>query len=103
MVNRAPNDPQIAGKKAVSRFKVSNRAEQFASAEMLCTPHFYKLYAMMLMMGIGGLMVTAQVGSVADSLGISKAVFTLAIFVNSLANGAGRIFWGWVSDHAGRE
>jgi OFA family oxalate/formate antiporter-like MFS transporter len=61
------------------------------------------LYAMMLMMGIGGLMVTAQLGSVADTLGIAKAVFTLAIFVNSLANGAGRIFWGWVSDHLGRE
>jgi len=103
MVNPDPNDPQIAGKKAVSRFKVRNQAEQFTSAEMLCTPQFYMLYAMMLMMGIGGLMVTAQVGSVADSLGISKAVFTLAIFVNSLANGAGRIFWGWVSDHAGRE
>jgi MFS transporter, OFA family, oxalate/formate antiporter len=103
MVNPDPNDPQIAGKKAVSRFKVRNQAEQFTSAEMLCTPQFYMLYAMMLMMGIGGLMVTAQVGSVADSLGISKAVFTLAIFVNSLANGAGRIFWGWVSDHVGRE
>ena len=58
---------------------------------------------MMLMMGIGGLMVTAQLGSVADTLGIAKAVFTLAIFVNSLANGAGRIFWGWVSDNVGRE
>jgi MFS transporter, OFA family, oxalate/formate antiporter len=103
MVNPDPNDPQIAGKKAVSKFKVRNQAEQFTSAEMLCTPQFYMLYAMMLMMGIGGLMVTAQVGSVADTLGITKAVFTLAIFVNSLANGAGRIFWGWVSDHVGRE
>lgn len=103
MVNPDPNDPQIAGKKAVSKFKVRNQAEQFTSAEMLCTPQFYMLYAMMLMMGIGGLMVTAQVGSVADTLGISKVVFTLALTVNSLANGAGRIFWGWVSDHVGRE
>src|SRR5579864_3018547 len=103
MVNPDPNDPQIAGKKAGSKYKVRAQAEQFTSSEMLCTPQFYMLYAMMLMMGIGGLMVTAQVGSVADALGISKAIFTLAIFVNSLANGAGRIFWGWVSDLAGRE
>jgi OFA family oxalate/formate antiporter-like MFS transporter len=103
MVNPDPNDPQIAGKKAVSKFKARNQAEQFTSAEMLRTPQFYMLYAMMLMMGIGGLMVTAQVGSVADTLGISKVVFTLALTVNSLANGSGRIFWGWVSDHVGRE
>jgi OFA family oxalate/formate antiporter-like MFS transporter len=103
MVNPDPNDPQIAGKKAASKFKVRNQAEQFTSSEMLCTPQFYMLYAMMLMMGIGGLMVTAQVGSVADTLGISKVVFTVALTVNSLANGSGRIFWGWVSDHLGRE
>jgi OFA family oxalate/formate antiporter-like MFS transporter len=103
MINPDPNDPQIAGKKAESKFKLRRPAEQFTSAEMLCTPQFYMLYAMMLMMGIGGLMVTAQVGSVADTLGISRVVFTLALTVNSLANGAGRIFWGWVSDHAGRE
>ncbi|HEX3377232.1 MAG TPA: oxalate/formate MFS antiporter [Candidatus Acidoferrales bacterium] len=103
MVNPDPNDPQIAGKKAGSKYKVRAQAEQFTSSEMLGTYQFYMLYAMMLMMGIGGLMVTAQLGSVADTLGIAKAVFTLAIFVNSLANGAGRIFWGWVSDHLGRE
>ncbi len=103
MVNPDPNDPQIAGKKVGSKYKVRAQAEQFTSSEMLGTYQFYMLYAMMLMMGIGGLMVTAQLGSVADTLGIAKAVFTLAIFVNSLANGAGRIFWGWVSDHLGRE
>jgi OFA family oxalate/formate antiporter-like MFS transporter len=103
MVNPDPNDPQIAGKKAASKFRVRNQAEQFTSSEMLRTPQFYMLYAMMLMMGIGGLMVTAQVGSVADTLGISKVVFTVALTVNSLANGSGRIFWGWVSDHLGRE
>ena len=54
MVNPDPNDPQIAGKKAQSKFKVRRQAEQFTSAEMLCTPQFYMLYAMMLMMGIGG-------------------------------------------------
>ena len=103
LINPDPNDPQIAGKKPASRFKLRSHAEQFTSFEMLRTPQFYVLYAMMLMMGIGGLMVTAQVGSVADTLGINKVFFTLALTVNPLANGAGRIFWGWVSDHLGRE
>ena len=103
MKNPDPNDPQIAGKKATSRFKLRSNAEQFTSFEMLRTPQFYMLYAMMLMMGIGGLMVTAQVGSVADTLGIGKAAFTAALTINPLANGSGRIFWGWVSDQIGRE
>jgi OFA family oxalate/formate antiporter-like MFS transporter len=54
-------------------------------------------------MGVGGLMATAQLSSVADALGISKAAFTLALTINPLANGSGRIFWGWVSDQIGRE
>jgi len=103
LVNPDPNDPQIAGKKRGSKFKLRSHAEQFTSWEMLKTPQFYVLYAMMLMMGIGGLMATAQVGSMADTMGIAKATLTLAVFINPLANGSGRIFWGWVSDHLGRE
>jgi OFA family oxalate/formate antiporter-like MFS transporter len=103
LINPDPNDPQIAGKKRVSRFKLRSHAEQFTSLEMLRTPQFYVLYMMMLMMGIGGLMATAQIGSVADTLAIGKAALTLSIFINPLANGSGRIFWGWVSDHIGRE
>lgn len=102
MKNPDPNDPEIAGKKAASRFKLRSQAEQFSSLEMLRTPQFYVLYAMMLMMGIGGLMVTAQVGAVADTLHISKVVFTLALMINPIANGGGRLFWGWVSDYLGR-
>jgi OFA family oxalate/formate antiporter-like MFS transporter len=100
--NPDPSDPQIAGKKAPSRLKLRSHAEHFTSLEMLRTPQFYVLYAMMLMMGIGGLMVTAQVGAVADTLGISKVVFTLALTINPIANGGGRLFWGWVSDYLGR-
>lgn len=101
--NPDPQDPEIAGKKPKSRFKLRSHAEQFTSREMLQTPQFYVLYVMMLMMGIGGLMVTAQISSVAETLGITKIVFTAALTINPLANGGGRIFWGWVSDHVGRE
>ena len=70
---------------------------------MLSTPHFYIMFAMALMMGIGGLMVTAQVGPMSKTLHLAAAVLTISVLVNPLANGAGRIFWGSVSDLIGRE
>jgi MFS transporter, OFA family, oxalate/formate antiporter len=54
-------------------------------------------------MGVGGLMVTAQVAPVADSLKVGAAALTVALSLNPVANGAGRVFWGWISDHLGRE
>jgi OFA family oxalate/formate antiporter-like MFS transporter len=39
----------------------------------------------------------------AQSWGIATAALTLATSLNALANGASRIFWGWVSDRTGRE
>src|SRR5882724_9419787 len=46
---------------AAAKAKTVAPAREFNSWEMLRTPHFYVLFAMMLMMGIGGLMATAQV------------------------------------------
>src|SRR3954468_1514840 len=70
---------------------------------MLRTPQFYLLYAMFVMMATGGLLVTANAGPMAKTWGISAAFLTLATSFNALANGASRIFWGWVSDKTGRE
>ena len=70
---------------------------------MLRTPQFYVLYAMMLMIGIGGLMATAQVAPVARNFGVGAAALAIALSLNPLGNGASRFLWGWVSDSLGRE
>jgi OFA family oxalate/formate antiporter-like MFS transporter len=88
---------------AATRVQVRTRGEDFNSAEMLRTPHFYVLFMMALMMGIGGLMATAQVAPMADTLKVGAATLTIALTLNPLANGAARVFWGWVSDLIGRE
>jgi OFA family oxalate/formate antiporter-like MFS transporter len=76
---------------------------QFTTPEMVRTPQFYMLYASFVMMATGGLMVTANAGSIADDWGISAAALAAATSLNALANGGSRIFWGWVSDRMGRE
>lgn len=89
--------------KIASAVKVRSHREDFSSWEMLQTPHFYMLFSMALMMGIGGLMVTAQIAPMADTYKIGAVALATAVFVNPLANGGGRLFWGWVSDLIGRE
>jgi len=98
-----PPHREIARLPATTRVTVRSHGHEFTSAEMLRTPHFYLLFAMALMMGIGGLMVTAQVAPMADTLKVGGAALTLSLTLNPLANGAARIFWGWVSDLIGRE
>lgn len=96
-------NPESAPTVAPTRVQTRSHAENFNSWEMLRTPHFYMLFSMALMMGIGGLMVTAQVAPMADTFKIGAAALSTALFLNPLANGGGRLFWGWVSDHIGRE
>ena len=55
------------------------------------------------MMATGGLLETANAGSIAKAWGIPATALAAATSLNALANGGSRIFWGWVSDRTGRE
>jgi MFS transporter, OFA family, oxalate/formate antiporter len=82
---------------------IRRQSEQFNSWEMLQTPQFYVLFGMMLMIGIGGLMATAQVAPVARNFKVGATAIAIALSLNPLGNGASRFLWGWVSDSLGRE
>jgi len=83
--------------------RVRRNTEEFPTPAMLRTPHFYLLYLMFVMMATGGLLVTAQAGPLAREWGIGMTALTVALALDRLSNGAGRIFWGWTSDRLGRE
>ena len=91
-----------AAKKPVSP-KVRRNTQQFNSLQMLTTPHFYLLFITFVMINTGGTMVTIQTAVVADFFKLSAAAVTAALALGRLSNGAGRIFWGWISDRIGRE
>jgi OFA family oxalate/formate antiporter-like MFS transporter len=75
----------------------------FNYLEMLRTPQFYFLFIAMLSVGIGGLMVTAQLKPVATNFKVGEAALTVALVLTPLANGSSRLLWGWASDYLGRE
>ena len=83
--------------------KIRRHDLDFTYSEMLRTPQFYFLFVAMLSIGIGGLMVTAQLKPVATNFKISNAALTVALVLTPLANGFSRILWGSVSDYLGRE
>jgi MFS transporter, OFA family, oxalate/formate antiporter len=91
-----------AAKKPVSP-KIRRNSQQFNSLQMLLTPHFYLMFITFVMINVGGSMLTIQGAPVAASFGISATFLTAALATSRLANGAGRIFWGWISDRIGRE
>ena len=86
-----------------TKSQIRRQTEQFTSWEMLRTPQFYVLYLMMLAIGIGGLMATAQVAPVGRNFGIGATAMVVALSLNPLGNGVARIGWGWISDSLGRE
>src|SRR5690606_11429233 len=85
-------------------------ARSYTPRQMLATPMFWMLFVMMSMISTGGLMVISQIGAFAADFGIGPGVtvfglaaLPLALTVDRAANGITRPFFGWVSDHIGRE
>jgi OFA family oxalate/formate antiporter-like MFS transporter len=76
-------------------------------------PIFTLMYVMFVLVGAGGLMVTANLAPIAKDLkvdavpvallGMTLPALTFAATLDRVLNGLTRPFFGWVSDHIGRE
>ena len=85
----------------------------FTSGQMAATPQFWLMYFMMILVATGGLIATAQLGPMAFDFKVDKVpvtfliwtmpALTFALFLDRILNGLCRPFWGWISDHIGRE
>src|SRR6478735_4076589 len=93
--------------------KVVLSTRNYTWTEMVKTPTFWVMYAMFVMMAAGGLMATAQLAPIAKDfkvgdvpvsiLGLTLPALTFALSIDRVLNGVTRPFFGWVSDHIGRE
>ena len=93
--------------------KVQQTRRQFRPMEVLREPVFWVMYAMFVLVGAGGLMATAQLAPIAKDfkiaevpvslVGITLPALTFALAIDRILNGITRPFFGWVSDHIGRE
>lgn len=102
--------PNWKEKEAKIKAKVRTSAVDMTPWQMLRQPSFYVIYLMMTMLAFGGIVVTVQLNPMASSYHVDKVVvlwgmtaLVLAITVDRILNGLTRPFWGWVSDHIGRE
>ncbi|MBB2931185.1 oxalate/formate MFS antiporter [Paraburkholderia silvatlantica] len=104
---RVPRDvtPAQASAPALAASGVPN----LRPSQMMRSPLFWLMFAMMTMMSTSGLMVTSQMATFAADFGITKVVvfgmaaLPLALTIDRFTNGLTRPLFGWVSDRFGRE
>jgi oxalate/formate antiporter len=88
---------------------VSANARDVGPMQMLGTKVFWLMFVMMTMMSTGGLMIIVNFAPFARDFGVAEimvfglAALPLALSVDRITNGLTRPFFGWVSDHIGRE
>ena len=104
-----PADYRPPGQREATGILEQQSKRSFTPREMLKNPIFYLLFFMMTLMSTSGLMMVSNVGplahefKIADALVMGMAALPLSLTLSRLTNGLTRPFFGWVSDHIGRE
>ena len=107
----APKAGQVP--QVVQNAKLIQTRRNYQPTEVLRQPIFWLMYFMFVIVGAGGLMVTANLKPIAvdwkvDSvpvtlIGMTMTAVTFAATIDRVLNGLTRPFFGWISDMIGRE
>ena len=111
LILRAPKPGEVP-EAAVSK-RVAQTSRDYLPLESIKTGPFWILYLMFVMVATGGLMAVAQLAPIAKDfkvaeipvslVGITLPALSFALSIDRVMNGITRPFFGWVSDHLGRE
>lgn len=99
MMRVPPQAPKSASQTAAQQ---PAKSRDFTTGEMFQTGHFWMIWVMFVFICTGGMIVTAQTTPFGREAGIAANVIVAAATINTIANGAGRIIWGMISDKLGR-
>src|SRR5260221_1438309 len=107
---RAPQRGEVPAP-VQSRLRQSDRDHN--PAQVLRSPIVWVMDLMLVLVGAGGLMATANLAPIAKDfkidgvpvslIGITLPALTFALSIDRILNGVTRPFFGWVSDNIGRE
>ena len=94
----------------VATAKVLQTNRSVPPLTVLKSPVFWILYVMFVLVAASGLMATAQIALIARNYNVANTVIlfggstlTVTLIFDNVANGGARPFFGWISDHIGRE
>ncbi|MFJ5487861.1 oxalate/formate MFS antiporter [Hansschlegelia beijingensis] len=103
--------PQAGEVKASDKLAQSRR--DYTLTEALRTKLFWLMFFMFICVVTGGMMAVAQLGVIAQDLGVKNysvnlyfftmAALPLALMLDRIMNGVSRPLFGWISDNIGRE
>jgi MFS transporter, OFA family, oxalate/formate antiporter len=107
----APKKGQVP--EVVANANIIQTRRNYTPSEVVRQPIFWLMYFMFVIVGAGGLLVTANLKPIAadwkiDSvpvtlLGVTMTAITFSATIDRVLNGLTRPFFGWISDMIGRE
>ncbi len=93
--------------------KLNQSRRDYTLGEAVSTKLFWLMFLMFICVVTGGMMAVAQLGVIAQDLGVKEfkvdlyffvmAALPLALMLDRVMNGISRPLFGWISDHIGRE
>jgi len=97
----------------VASSKLAQATRDYTLKEALNTKLFWLMFLMFICVVTGGMMAVAQLGVIAQDLGVHDfkvdlhfwvmAALPLALMLDRIMNGISRPLFGWISDNIGRE
>jgi OFA family oxalate/formate antiporter-like MFS transporter len=114
LLERRRRSQTVAPEQARRYFSPARQTSvNYRPVEIIKEPVFWIMYVIFVLMAAGGLMATAQLAPIAKDfkiadvpvslLGLTLPALTFALSIDRVLNGVTRPFFGWVSDHIGRE